>query len=312
LKPDSASPFYHRSVLQRETMDLLVTRRDAAYLDATLGGGGHALDLLGRLGPEGVLIGLDRDPEALAHCREILGGDARVRLHLAPFSRLGEFCAPASLAGALFDLGVSSRQIDSRERGFSFAPGTPLDMRMGPDAEITALEWLGLATEEELAECFVRHSDLERPRALARRIQELLRDAENPNSDLLVRAVADVYGRGKDPQRTLARVFQAIRMRVNRELPEVRAGLSAAVTALAKGGRLCVLSYHSAEDREVKETFREFERDCHCPPKWPVCQCGGGHRSLRKVLRKPLEAGMQETAENPRARSAKLRVMERV
>ncbi len=304
--------FYHRSVLQRETVDLLVTNRDAAYLDATLGGGGHALEVLGRLGLRGSLIGLDRDPEAIAHCRQLLGGDRRASLHLSAFSRLGDFCAPASLAGALFDLGVSSRQIDSRERGFSFAAGTPLDMRMGPDAETTALEWLRTATEEELAECFRRHSDLERPRALARRVRALLQRESAPDSNLLLRAVSDVYGGGKDPQRTLARVFQAIRMRVNRELPEVREGLSAAVTALAKGGRLCVLSYHSTEDREVKETFREFERDCCCPPDWPVCRCGGGHRSLRKVLRKPMGAGAQETAANPRARSAKLRVMERV
>jgi 16S rRNA (cytosine1402-N4)-methyltransferase len=307
-----AVPVFHRSVLEREVADLLVRDADAAYLDATLGGGGHARAILARLGPEGVLIGLDRDPEAVAHCRKLLGNDPRARLLLSPFSRLGDFCAPASLHGALFDLGVSSRQLDSRERGFSFAPGTPLDMRMGPDAGISALDWLRAASEEEMAECFRRHADLERPRALARRIRELLPDSGSADSDLLLQAVSEVYGRGRDPLRTLARVFQAVRMRVNRELPEIRAGLSAAVTALARGGRLCVLSYHSAEDREVKETIREFERDCRCPPEWPVCRCGGGHRALRKVLRKPMEPGAAEVAANPRARSARLRVLERL
>ena len=304
---------YHRSVLEKEVMDLLVQNREASYLDATLGGGGHARSLLAQLGPQGTLIGLDRDPEAIAHCGALFSGDARVQLHLAPFSRLGEFCGPASLSGALFDLGVSSHQLDDRSRGFSFEPGTPLDMRMGPDAEATALEWLKDVSEEELADCFRRNADLEKPRFLARRVKELLSEEASPDSEILRRAVAEVYRpHSAERNRLLARVFQAIRMSINREAMEIRKGLSAAVTALVRGGRLCVLSYHSVEDREVKEVFRDFERDCHCPPSLPVCVCGGGHRALRKVLRKPLTAAKDETAENPRARSAKLRVMEKV
>jgi 16S rRNA (cytosine1402-N4)-methyltransferase len=305
-------PEYHRSVMEREVVDFLVRDGAATYLDATLGGGGHALAVLDRLAPEGVLIGLDRDPEAIAHCRRIFDADSRVRLQVLPFSRLGECCEPGTLAGALFDLGVSSRQLDARPRGFSFEPGTPLDMRMGPDAESTALEWLRAVPEAELADCFRRHADLERPRALARKVKELLPAEARPTSDLLRRAVAETYGARAGEARTLARVFQAIRMRVNRELPEIRAGLSAAVARLRQGGRLCVLSYHSVEDREVKETFREFEKDCVCPPELPVCVCGGNRRSLRKVTPKPLEAGPREVAANPRARSAKLRVMEKV
>ena len=304
---------YHRGVLEREVVAALVRDADAAYLDATLGGGTHAAAVLERLGPNGRLIGLDRDPEAIAHCRARFAAEPRVHVHQAPFSRLGEFCAPASLAGALFDLGVSSHQIDAAERGFSFAPGTPLDMRMGPDAEQSALDWLRSASEAEMAACFRKHSDLERAYALARRVREILSQQPQPTSDALRQAVADVYGSHEaERARTLARVFQAVRMQINRELPEIRAGLSAAVEALARGGRLCVLSYHSVEDREVKETLRAFEQDCHCPPEWPVCQCGGGHRKLRKAVRRPVEPGPEETASNPRARSAKLRVMERV
>ncbi len=304
---------YHRSVLEKEVMDLMIQDRESAYLDATLGGGGHTHSILERLGPGGTLIGLDRDPEAMAQCQAAFAADSRVHLHLAPFSRLGEYCAPSSLAGALFDLGVSSHQLDDRSRGFSFEPGTPLDMRMGPDVETTALEWLREASEEELAECFRDNSDLEKPRFLARRVKELLQEAVSPDSEILRQAVVDVYRpQGPDRNRLLARVFQAIRMRINRETTEIREGLSAAVKALVRGGRLCVLSYHSVEDREVKETFRDFEKDCHCPPSLPVCVCGGGHRQLRKVIRKPLTASDKEVAENVRARSAKLRVMEKV
>ncbi len=305
-------PSYHRSVLEREVVELLIQDPEAVYLDGTLGGGGHARSLLAGLGRGATLIGLDRDPEAIAHCRELFADDSRAQLHLAPFSRLSEFCAPASLAGALFDLGVSSHQLDDHARGFSFEPGTPLDMRMGPDAEATALEWLREISEESLAGCFRTYADLEKPRFLARRVKELLLEQPAPDSEILRQAVSEVYRpHAAERNRLLARVFQAIRMGVNRETAEIREGLSAAVAALARGGRICVLSYHSVEDREVKETFREFEKDCLCPPELPVCRCGGNNRSLRKVIPKPLTPSESEVAENPRARSAKLRVMEK-
>jgi 16S rRNA (cytosine1402-N4)-methyltransferase len=231
----------------------------------------------------------------------------------APFSRLAEFCAPGSLAGALFDLGVSSRQLDARERGFTFEPGAALDMRMGPDAGETALEWLRSCSEEELAAAFRRNSDLDRSRSLARRVKGFLEETPEAGSDLLRRAVQETY-RPRDNERAglLARVFQAIRMEVNREAGEIREGLAAAVEALAPGGRVCVLSYHSVEDRHVKEVFGALERDCICPPELPVCVCGGNRRVLRRVVRRPLEAPAAEVAANPRARGAKLRVMEKL
>jgi 16S rRNA (cytosine1402-N4)-methyltransferase len=304
---------YHHPVLEQEVADFLVRDPDAAYLDVTLGGGGHTAAILDRLGPRGSITALDRDPEAIAQGRARFAGDARVRIHQSPFSRLGEFCAPESLAGALFDLGVSSHQLDERSRGFSFESGAPLDMRMGPDAESSALEWLKNASEEELARAFGSNSDLDRPWALAKRVKLLLDEDPAPTSDLLRRAVDGIY-RPRDGERAglLARVFQAIRMEVNRERDEIRTGLAAAVGALAKGGRVAVLSYHSVEDRAVKETFAGFEKECVCPPRLPVCVCGGNHRRLRKVLRKPQEASAEEIARNPRARSAKLRVMEKV
>lgn len=310
---------YHRPVLEQEVADFLVRDPGGAYLDATLGGGGHSRSLLARLDAAGSLTVFDRDPVAIAHAVPLFGGDARVRVHQAPFSRIGEHCAPESLAGALFDLGVSSRQLDDRARGFSFEPGGALDMRMGPDAEASALEWLRAASEEELATCFRRNADLDRSRSLARRIKAMLAEAGAdsagtlPGSDMLRRAVQETYRpRDEERARLLARVFQAIRMEVNREADEIRTGLSAAVAALVPGGRVCVLSYHSVEDRAVKEVFVALERDCVCPRELPVCMCGGNRRQLRRVVRRPLEASPEETAANPRARSAKLRVMEKV
>ncbi len=307
---------YHRPVLEQEVADFMVRDPSAAYLDATLGGGGHTRALLARLSPEGRLTSLDRDPEAIAQCHSLIESEGRLTVHLAPFSRIAEYCAPGTLAGALFDLGVSSHQLDARARGFSFEPGSPLDMRMGPDAENSALEWLRMASAEDLARAFHFNSDLERSRALGRRVKELLAavpSSETPGSELLREAVQDVL-RPRDGERAglLARVFQAIRMEVNREADEIRLGLAAAVSALAPGGRICVLSYHSVEDRKVKEVFAGMEKDCVCPRELPVCQCGGNRRVLRKVVRRPLEASSAEIAANPRARSAKLRVMEKV
>jgi 16S rRNA (cytosine1402-N4)-methyltransferase len=307
---------YHRPVLEQEVADFLVRDASASYLDGTLGGGGHTRALLARLNVDGHLTSFDRDPEAVAQCQALIDGDPRLTVHLAPFSRIAEFCAPETIAGALFDLGVSSHQLDARERGFSFEPGGTLDMRMGPDAEASALEWLQSASSEELAGAFHFNSDLEKSRSLARRVKDLLAAVpatETPGSDLLRQAVQEIY-RPRDNERAglLARVFQAIRMEVNREANEIRVGLTAAVSALQKGGRVCVLSYHSVEDRKVKEVFTEFERDCVCPRELPVCMCGGDRRVLRKVVRRPLEASAEEIASNPRARSAKLRVMEKV
>jgi 16S rRNA (cytosine1402-N4)-methyltransferase len=304
---------YHRPVLAQEVADYLVRDASAAYLDATLGGGGHSRILLERLAPEGSLTALDRDPEAVERARALFADEPRIHIHQAPFSRLADYCAPGTRAGALFDLGVSSRQLDARERGFTFEPGAALDMRMGPDAGGTALEWLRGASEEELANAFRRNSDLERSRSLARRVKELLTENPEAGSDMLRQAVQETY-RPRDNERAslLARVFQAIRMEVNREASEIREGLAAAVEALASGGRVCVLSYHSVEDRHVKEVFGALERDCICPPELPVCMCGGNRRVLRRVVRRPLEAPAAEIAANPRARSAKLRVMEKV
>jgi 16S rRNA (cytosine1402-N4)-methyltransferase len=304
---------YHDAVMPEETLEHLVLHTDGTYLDATLGGAGHARLILAKLGEKGRYIGLDRDPEALARSGALLEGDARVALHASRFADLGQVASPESLDGALFDLGVSSRQLDARERGFTFVAGAALDMRMDPTSGESADAWIRQADEETLATAFFRNSDLQRSRNLARTVISLAAERAVLTSDDLRAAVDSVY-RPKAMERNglLARVFQAIRMEVNSELQEISKGLQAAVTALKVGGRLVVMSYHSVEDRAVKVAVAGFEQECICPPGLPICRCGGNHRKLRKVLRKPLTASEDEIRRNPRARSAKLRVLEKV
>jgi 16S rRNA (cytosine1402-N4)-methyltransferase len=320
---------YHLPVMADEIVEHLVIDKDGAYLDATLGGGGHAARILSELGPQGTLIGLDRDMEAVERNRKNFSGEPRMRVEHSEFAGLSRFCGPETLSGALFDLGVSSRQLDARERGFSFAPGTALDMRMGSEG-MTAADLLSGWDERELAGVLRRNADIDEARRLARNIRGEIdalnaerasggKDAGNAgeaagmDSDLLRRAVDRLPGvRADNRNSLLARVFQAVRMEVNDEMGQVAAGMRAAVAALKRGGRLCVLSYHSVEDRKVKETFAEFEKDCICSPGLPVCVCGRNHRLLRKVIRKPALPTEGEMARNPRARSAKLRVVEKL
>jgi 16S rRNA (cytosine1402-N4)-methyltransferase len=303
---------YHLPVMADEILELMVIDPDGLYVDATLGGGGHSGLILAKLGPKGALIGLDRDMEAVERNKTIFAGEPRMRVERAEFSRIAEFCAPESLSGALFDLGVSSRQLDAKERGFSFSPGTDLDMRMaseGPAAADLLAGW----DEWELASVLRRNADIEDAKRLARNILALIEGGEPMSSDLIRKAVEKLPGIHQDNRNSLlARVFQAIRMEVNDEMGQVRTGLRAAVACMKIGGRLCVLSYHSVEDRMVKETFAEFEKDCICAAHLPVCMCGSNNRKLRKVLRKPGLPSEAERERNPRARSAKLRVVEKV
>lgn len=310
-RPAAGDDEYHAPVMAAEILDQLVTDPAGLYLDATLGGGGHARRIVARLGPVGGLIGLDRDMEAVERGRSTFAGDARVRIERDSFSRLGAYCAPESLAGALFDLGVSSRQLDVRDKGFSFAPGTALDMRMGGEGP-TAADLLRQWDEWELASVLRRNADIDEAKRLARSIIGMIEGGREATSDLLREAVGALPGLRADNRNSmLARVFQAIRMEVNGEVAEIEVGIKAAVAALRPGGRLCVLSYHSVEDRAVKETVAGFEKECVCPPDLPVCVCGSAQRRLRKVFRKPALPSQNEMSLNPRSRSAKLRVLEK-
>ena len=303
---------YHLPVMADEIVEHMIIDPEGLYLDGTLGGGGHAGRILEKLGPKGGLLGLDRDMEAVERNKKNFADEPRMRVERAEFSRLAEFCAPETLSGALFDLGVSSRQLDSKERGFSFNPGTALDMRMGSEGP-AASDLLAGWEEYQLTTILRSNADIEDPKRLARNILALVESGEPMSSDLIRKAVEKLPSvREENRNSMLARVFQAIRMEVNDEMGQVQTGLRAAVTSMKTGGRICVRSYHSVEDRKVKETFAEFEKDCICAPHLPVCMCGSNNRRLRKVLRKPGLPTDAERERNPRARSAKLRVMEKV
>lgn len=275
-------------------------------VDATVGGGGHAA-LLVADGAE--LLAIDRDPEAL--------GSARARLADAPVQFLeAAFDAPDALQAIaafrpdriLLDLGVSSRQLDAGERGFTFRPGAPLDMRMTPDAGASGADVLNTSTERDLATLFAELADEPRARALGREIVRRRLREPFMTSDDLVNAIRAVLGPRSGPS-DFARLFQAVRITVNDELGALERALPALRDAVAPRGRLGVIAYHSGEDRLVKHAFRAWSRECICPPGQPVCTCRG--RALGTLLtRRAVVPDAAEVAANPRARSAKFRAFE--
>jgi len=305
---------YHIPVLGAETAEWLAKGPDGTYVDATVGGGGHAEQLLERLGESGRLIGIDRDPEAIgAATARLARFGSRFEPVQAPFWDLADILRSRDLdqvAGVLFDLGVSSHQIDAAQRGFSFQEDGPLDMRMGPDAARSAEEVVNGYDRQELLRIFRAYGE---ERASPRIATAICRHrAEQPirRTLELARIVRGAAG-GSHPHKALARIFQAIRIEVNGELGRLQEALTSAIDLLAAGGRLAVLSYHSLEDRTVKQVFREAALGCICPPDLPVCGCGLKPR-LKILTSKGRKAEEAELRQNPRARSATLRVAERI
>lgn len=295
-----AEPFAHESVLLDEVAGALAGCR--RVLDGTVGGGGHAR----RLAAAGASIyGIDRDPFAVAAARAALGPTATVRqLDFADAADDPEVSGFAP-DGILIDLGLSSPQIDDPERGFTFGPGAPLDMRMSAGTGMTAADWLNSAPAEELARAFKEYGDEPRARRLAGEIARRRERALLVVSDDLVNAIRAVLGPRSGPAE-FARLFQAARIVVNGELERLAAALPRLRDLVAPGGVLAVISYHSGEDRIVKHAFREWARACICPPEQPQCTCRG--RRLGTVLtRHGVQPSEAEIAANPRSRSARLR-----
>jgi 16S rRNA (cytosine1402-N4)-methyltransferase len=296
-----ANSAYHVPVLLEPVR---AAARDARRaVDATLGDGGHAAALLSG-GTE--VLGIDRDPEALARSRRRLG-DGRMHYLEAPYGSSEALAAVAEFQPdfILLDLGVSSRQLDEAERGFTFRPGAPLDMRMGASRE-SAADVLNQAEAGTLETIFRDYADERKARRLA---AEIIRRRERhrfATSDDLVNAIRGALGAKTGPG-DFARIFQAIRIAVNDELADLARALPAFREALKPGGRLSIITYHSGEDRLVKLTFREWASRCVCPPGVPVCTCRG--RAFGRIEpRKPITPDQAELAANPRARSAKLRI----
>jgi 16S rRNA (cytosine1402-N4)-methyltransferase len=300
---------YHAPVMVAEVMSMLRPERGGLFLDGTLGGGGHAEALLER-GPDARLIGVDRDPDALAEATARLArfGD-RFRAVRANFAEsvaaagVGE----GELAGALLDLGISSHQIDVDQRGFTFRPGAPLDMRMAQSSagEQSAADLLNELDEEDVSKLFRRYAEEPRSRRLAREVVAIREQAPFATSDQLLEAIGRALGPRADAG-DKARIFQGLRIAVNGEIDALEAVLPALLDALAPGGVIAVLSYQSLEDRVVKNAFRDWSQACICPPRQPVCTCRG--KPLGETLtRKPVSASPEEVAANVRARSARLR-----
>lgn len=304
----------HVPVLLREVLEALRPERGGVFVDATLGLGGHAEAILAA-SPGVRLVGIDRDPEALALARERLarfqdrfvaveGRHEELTLHL---DRLGL----AEVDGVLADLGVSSMQLDRAERGFSFMKDGPLDMRMGKSGP-TAADLVAELPGEELARIFREYGEEPRAKAVARAVVEARREAPIRTTGelraLVTKAVGPRREEGRDPA---TRVFQALRIATNRELVELERFLDDAISRLSLGGRLAVLAYHSLEDRIVKDAFRDRAAGCSCPPSFPVCVCSR-RRVLALVTKKPVRPSPEEVLANRRARSARLRVAERV
>jgi len=307
---DSPSIPYHTPVLAAVVREWASGSTRA--VDATIGGGGHAAILRG-LGAR--VLGIDRDPDAIDAARTRLGTEGVEYL-------AASFAAPAALAAIrefhpdriLLDLGVSSHQIDTLERGFTFRPGAPLDMRMGGRGTgeggrgITARDVLNTWPAERLGAVFTDYADERRGRALAKEIVRRRLNAPFAISDDFVNAIRGVLGPRSGPP-DFARLFQALRIAVNEELEMLATALPAFRDALVPAGRLGVITYHSGEDRIVKHAFREWGRECICPPRQPICTCRG--RALGRVLtKKAVSPSPDEIASNPRARSAQFRVFE--
>jgi 16S rRNA (cytosine1402-N4)-methyltransferase len=301
----------HVPVMVVQVVGGLRPRPGACLVDGTVGLGGHAVALLDAA-PDSTLLGVDRDPAALAVAAERLRRyGARVRLQRGSFAALAAHMQAAGLAaadGILLDLGVSSPQLDRAERGFSLRHDGPLDMRMDPAQTLTAAEIVNAWDEEDLARVLRELGEEPRARAVARAI---VRARPFTTTGALARVVGRVAVRpatGRDPA---TRTFQALRIAVNDELGALDAVLARGWELLAHGGRFAVLSYHSLEDRRVKVAFRRWAARCLCPPAVPVCRCGWTPR-VRVLTPRPLRPTDREVAQNPRARSARLRVVERL
>lgn len=303
---------YHRPVLLEETLGALNVRPDGTYLDGTAGGGGHSLAIASRL-TTGHLISLDQDPDAIEEASSRLAGlPAKViRSNFVDMDKVLFREGIEGVDGILLDIGVSSHQLDAPERGFSYHHDAPLDMRMSQSGR-TAADLVNTLSEKELADIFFRFGEEKFSRPIARAIVRQREDEPLTTTlqlaELIKAAVPAAARRDGHPAR---RVFQALRIAVNGELDCLSAALDTAFDCLNPGGRLAVITFHSLEDRMVKQRFGEWKTGCICPPDFPACVCGRTPAG-NLILRRPAEASEQELAENPRSRSAKLRCIEKV
>jgi 16S rRNA (cytosine1402-N4)-methyltransferase len=307
--------FAHVSVLSREVAELLRPEPGKRYLDGTLGGGGHTEEILIRSSPDGRVLGLDRDDEAIAAAGERLQrfGD-RLVARQGSFANAKEILAEIgwdAVDGVILDLGISSHQIDTPERGFSFRGEARLDMRMDRRQSLDAGAILSTFSAEELERIFRDYGEAPNARAIAKAIVEQRRRTPIHMTRELVKIVEGVKRGRRREHHPATQIFQALRIAVNQELQHLERFMESGFEILRPAGRMAVISFHSLEDRIVKQAFRKWSRTCLCPPRVLRCQCGWSQK-VKLVTKKPIAASAGEIQGNPRARSAKLRVVERV
>lgn len=314
MNPDVPGPAAseHQPVLYQETIAALAPHSGGRYVDGTLGAGGHAWGVLQASAPDGRLLGLDVDPGALELASQRLAEfGERASLQRRSYHQLAQHLAAAgwdAVDGILLDLGASSMQFDRAERGFSFQKEGPLDMRFDPNGGTTAAQLVNELPEDELADILYQYGEERAARRIARQIVAA-RPVES--STALAAVIAKALGGQRGGIHPATRSFQALRIAVNGELSGLEEALPQAVAALKPGGRVAIISFHSLEDRLVKQFMRRESQDCICPPEQPVCTCG--HKaSIKDLTRKPQVAQDSEVTANPRARSARLRVAERL
>jgi 16S rRNA (cytosine1402-N4)-methyltransferase len=306
----------HLSVLYQEIINALRPQSSGRYVDSTVGAGGHAWGILNASAPDGQLLGLDLDPKALQLSQQRLEPFSnRVSLVQASYTTLREQINQlgwAHVQGIIIDLGVSSMQLDTPERGFSFQSTGPLDMRFDPSQPFSADDLVNGWAESELADIIWRYGEERQSRRIARAIvQSRPLHTTKELAEVVLHAGGGKGARSHDRIHPATRTFQALRIAVNGELDALETFLPEAVAALAPGGRLAVISFHSLEDRIVKQFFRKESRDCICPPEQMVCTCGH-HAVITEINRHPIEATEEENRTNPRARSARLRIAEKL
>ncbi|HWR31571.1 MAG TPA: 16S rRNA (cytosine(1402)-N(4))-methyltransferase RsmH [Negativicutes bacterium] len=308
--------FQHATVLLSESVDGILGNPDGIYVDCTLGGGGHSAAILSRLSPQGLLIGIDQDPAAvIAGQNRLSSGNAKVQVVQGNFSELDTVLDNLHIEkvdGILFDLGVSSHQIDLPQRGFSYMKEGPLDMRMDPTQQLSAQKVVNSYSEAELSRIFFDYGEERWAKRIAKFIVEARQKNPLTTTTELVAVImaaipAAVRRQGSHPAK---RTFQAIRIEVNGELQILPGALKTAIERLTPGGKIGVISFHSLEDRIVKNTFSGFLGHCICPPKSPVCTCNP--RAILRLCGKPVLPSAEEIESNPRAHSAKLRIAEKV
>ena len=305
--------FKHIPIMLKECMDGLNINPDGIYVDGTMGGAGHSSEIVKKLSSQGMLIGIDRDEEALQASRERLkeyNNVVYVHDNHDNIKEILENLDIESVDGILLDLGVSSYQIDNAERGFSYMKSSTLDMRMDTSQEKTAKQVVNQYSEEELARIIYEYGEEKFSRRIARKIVEYRKEKEIETTDELVniiKSVVPVMHNGHSAKRT----FQAIRIEVNDEIKKLYDTIIDAIDALKSGGRLCVITFHSLEDRAVKNAFKDSEGQCICPPGLPYCVCGAIKKG-KIITKKPILPSEEEMNVNSRSKSAKLRIFEKI